>query len=67
MVQRESECLTTIGGYLVLCGELGCIVVSAALPKGERRRGHEALLGQLAETPLGAMGVRLWPVEHAER
>lgn len=58
--QRESERLTTIGGYLMLCGELGCIVVSAALPDAEKRRGCEVLLHQLAATPLGTLGVRLW-------
>lgn len=60
---RASERLTHIGGYLVICGELGCVVVSAALPEGEQQRGRVALLDQLAAMPLGTLGVRLWHPE----
>jgi hypothetical protein len=57
---RESAHLSHIGGFLVMCGDLSCIMLNIKLSKGDKLRGRETLLERLAETPIGTDSVTIW-------
>lgn len=57
---EESERLTTIGGYLITYGSIGCVTVSAMLTPEVKAQGHAALLRYLQALKVGTPGVHLW-------
>lgn len=56
----DSGRLTHIGGFLMTCGDLGCITLSAQLTQEDKARGREMLLSRLNTIPIGTSGVHLW-------
>jgi hypothetical protein len=57
---RESDRLSTIGGYLMTNDGEGCLTLSSRLSDQDRSRGREKLTDDLVQERIPRRGVRLW-------
>jgi hypothetical protein len=58
--QRESACLTDIGGFLMTYQDVSRIVISAHLTETNKARGRDVLRSHLTQIAVGTSGTILW-------